>query len=325
VLLVSPSQNPSPNPPSSRDPSPVELHENGSAGLDSNDDEASPTREDGLEEDSTLQVNSDREEEDMDDFADVGGAEPKEVKDIRGWQDLREQIKSDLLVAHKRHDPISRINQLMVLRNFATLRLKGVGRIAASEAIARQWQDGEGVHFACQIRYLACQYQLFEQIPANKQGGDRGRSLLNDERVQAAARTYLRTLLTGEVTPTKFGHALNERILPSLGYSLKAPLSGRTMRRWLVKLGWRHKELRKGVYMDGHERQDVKDYRQDIFLPLMALHAQKMVHWEPSESESGLMRIDPDLGLGEKRVIAVFQDESSFHANEYKRNIWCAP
>ena len=57
----------------------------------------------------------------------------------------------------------------------------------------------------------------------------------------------------------------------------------------------------------------------------MALHARKMVQWKPSESGSELMRIDPDLGPGEKRVIAVFQDESSFHANEYKRIIWYAP
>ena len=134
------------------------------------------------------------------------------------------------------------------------LHLKGVGCIAASQAIARQWQDGEGVHFACQIRYSAHHYQLFEQIPANKRGGDRGRSLLNDEQLQAAARTYLMSLTTGEVTPTKFGLALNEQILPLLGHTLNAPLLNRTMRRWLVKLGWQRKELRKGVYMDGHER-----------------------------------------------------------------------
>lgn len=261
----------------------------------------------------------------MDNFVDVGGADPKVDEDIRGWMELREQIRSDLLTAHKRHEPISHINQLMVLRNFATLRLKGLGRIAASKAIAQQWHHGEGVHFARQIRYLARHYQLFEQLPDNKQGGDRGRSLLNDERLQAAARTYLSSLPTGEVTPKKLSRALTERILPSLGHMLKGPLSDRTMRRWLVKLGWRRKELRKGVYMDGHERQDVKDYRQNVFLPLMALHADKMVCWEPKKSEPGLVRINPILQPGEKRVIAVFQDESSFHANEYKRNIWYAP
>ena len=30
--------------------------------------------------------------------------------------------------------------------------------------------------------------------------------------------------------------------------------------------------LRKGVYMDGHERPDIVEYRKNMFLPLMALH-----------------------------------------------------
>jgi hypothetical protein len=37
------------------------------------------------------------------------------------------------------------------------------------------------------------------------------------------------------------------------------------------------------------------------------------------------VRVDPDLGPNEKRVIAVFQDESSFHVNEYKQDAWYAP
>ena len=136
---------------------------------------------------------------------------------------------------------------------------------------------------------------------------------------------YLLCLPTGEVTPSRFNHALTKHIFPSLGLSLKKPLSDCTMRQWLVKLGWRRKELRKGVYMDGHERQDVKDYHTNVFLPFMALHANKMAYWEPKESEPGLMHIDPDLQPGERWVIAVFQDESSFHANEYKRTIWYIP
>ena len=36
----------------------------------------------------------------------------------------------------------------MIVANFATLRLKGVSRITASEEIARQWHEGEGKYFA---------------------------------------------------------------------------------------------------------------------------------------------------------------------------------
>ena len=49
------------------------------------------------------------------------------------------------------------------------------------------------------------------------------------------------------------------------------------MRWWLIKLGWWCIMLRKGVYMDGHERPDVVEYRKNDFLPLMALHKKNMV------------------------------------------------
>ena len=52
---------------------------------------------------------------------------------------------------------------------------------------------------------------------------------------------------------------------------------------------------------------------------------KRMTHWLPqAEGSSELVRVDPKLGPGEKRVIAVFQDESSFHANEYRQTVWCA-
>ena len=54
-------------------------------------------------------------------------------------------------------------------------------------------------------------------------------------------------------------------------------LSERTARQWLIKLGWQHTMLKKGVYMDGHERPDVVEYWLKTFLPLMALHEKKMV------------------------------------------------
>ncbi len=196
------------------------------------------------------------------------------------------------------------MNQLAILRNFATLCIKGVRRIAASEEIVQQWHEGSGIHFAHQIRFVAHHYQLFEQLPAEKRGRDRGRSLLDDEEIQVAARTHLSSLPMGEVTPKWFHHTLYERILLSLGWMLGKLLSERTVRRWLIKLGWRRTMLRKGVYMDGHERPDVVQYRVNTFLPLMALQEKKMVEWIANGSE--LVCVDLKLGPGEKRVIMVF-------------------
>jgi len=50
---------------------------------------------------------------------------------------------------------------------------------------------------------------------------------------------------------------------------IKKALSCRSARTWLAKLGWNWREVRSAIYKDGHERQDVLEYRQDIFLPRM--------------------------------------------------------
>jgi hypothetical protein len=55
-------------------------------------------------------------------------------------------------------------------------------------------------------------------------------------------------------------------------------LSEQTARQWLIKLGWWQTTLKKGVYMDGHERPDVINYRVNMFLPLMVQLEKRMVH-----------------------------------------------
>lgn len=86
------------------------------------------------------------------------------------------------------------------------------------------------------------------------------RTLLLDETVCTAARDWLSSQKVGSVMPRHFQHALNNDILPSINVTPKRDLCERTARRWMILLGWRRTVLRKGVYMDGHEREDVKEY-----------------------------------------------------------------
>jgi hypothetical protein len=56
---------------------------------------------------------------------------------------------------------------------------------------------------------------------------------------------------------------VNTVIIPSLGLDLSGQkISQSTAQRWLAKLGYELKEVKKGVYVDGHEREDVIAYRQ---------------------------------------------------------------
>ena len=244
----------------------------------------------------------------------VGG----DVVKVRDWTELRQKIKSGLKKNGKSLS-LTHVNQLTILSNFATLRIKGYSRTQASIEIARQWHEGEGVYFARRVRALARHFQVFEQLPIEKQGGKRStNSWLHDEAVQTRTRAWLTAQKVGEVTPRKLQQAVTSTIFPDLNIMPKKPLSKRTARRWLIKLGWRHTTVRKGVYMDGHERDDVVKYRKEVFLPLMAQYESRMTCYEGPE----LKKVEPVLKSGEKRIIAQFHDECCFHANDQRNTAW---
>jgi hypothetical protein len=185
--------------------------------------------------------------------------------------------------------------------------------------IARQWHSGKGFHFSRRVRILVRHFEIFRTLPAETRGGPRdSRSLLSEENVRKASLTWLEAQVSGGVTPKDFLHAINTTILPTLGIHTNRPLCERTARRWLIKLGWRRTTIRKGVYMDGHERPDVKTYRDKVFLPLMASYEKLMTRYEGKE----LTPVHPELAEGQQEIIALFHDESCFHANDFKSHAW---
>ena len=210
----------------------------------------------------------------------------------------------------------------MILQNFATLHLKGQGQIPASYKIVKQWHEKDNrlnTHFAYCIWVLARHYQIFEQLPIKNCGGRKNaRSLLKDEKIKAAARTWLTEQPVSSITLQNFACGLNTQVLPSLGVSLTKPLCERTACCWLIQLGWSCTVLCKGVYMDGHECEDVIKYRNDVFLPKMQEFEWCMAHYEGPE----LRWITPLLLLGEKGLIAEFHNESCCQANEFKSSVW---
>ncbi|EDR02992.1 uncharacterized protein LACBIDRAFT_307799 [Laccaria bicolor S238N-H82] len=144
-------------------------------------------------------------------------------------------------------------------------------------------------------------------------------SILKNEAVHRASCAWLIQQQKGKVTPVKFQKGLNESILLLLGIYPNKPLCERTACCWLVKLGWHHTRIKKGVYMDGHKWADIVSYRQNIFLPKMAKFESRMAKYEHIGND--LQRISLSLQPGEKEIIPEFHDESSFHAVEHTASI----
>lgn len=83
-----------------------------------------------------------------------------------------------------------------------------------------------------------------------------------------------------------------------------------TMSIWLHEMGFSYKQFSKGVYFDGHERDDVVEDRK-AYLAELAIYSQRM--WTShSPAPNPLCR----------PVIRVFHDESTFYANADQTFHW---
>jgi len=76
--------------------------------------------------------------------------------------------------------------------------------------------------------------------------------------------------------------------------------------------------------MDGHEREDVVEYRTKIFLPKLAEYENLMAKHILNE-DGTFIKIMPELEEGQRRIIAEYHDESCFHANDEAQNLWLRP
>jgi hypothetical protein len=105
----------------------------------------------------------------------------------------------------------------------------------------------------------------------------------------------------------------------------RAIIRTRTARRWLNRLGFSWKDIRKGVFFDGHEREDVVEYRK-VFLDTIHSMLPYMVEFDkdgtiqPKEYPS-----DCCVGGSSRRpIIFITHDESVFSANDGRHQAWIA-
>ncbi|KIJ40068.1 hypothetical protein M422DRAFT_257136 [Sphaerobolus stellatus SS14] len=233
-------------------------------------------------------------------------AQKSKITDVKTMLDLAVLSDYNLLRENLRRQGVAQPDLI------ASLRIA-----ECKPAIRRQGEKlTKAPWFARQLRAKAAHVLRFGCLPESTQGkAALHHSLLNDEGLFSAVRIYLASLDIGEVTPISFHKHINEALLPSFGISKEVTL--RTAERWLNKLGYKPRKHRKGVYMDGHERKDVVEYRNK-FLERMAELERVMVTYNDKTGEP----IQPILRPGEKVHHLIAHDESGFHANDQQSTGW---
>lgn len=108
---------------------------------------------------------------------------------------------------------------------------------------------------------------------------------------------------TPEATP--FAHLLNK------------PPSIRTAQNWMTTLGYKWGTERRGQFADGHECEDVVDFRQNIFFPKWIELDLQMRWWDEDGNE-----VLPKLHNGEQEVMVHCHDKTIYRAHDCRFTTW---
>ncbi|ETV79110.1 hypothetical protein H257_07846 [Aphanomyces astaci] len=115
-------------------------------------------------------------------------------------------------------------------------------------------------------------------------------------------------------SPRTFRLHLNDVILPELTGAVKSAVSEATARRWMIHAGYKYGSWKKDVYIDGHERDDVVEYRKSFCSTWIALSGCMA-----SYSGDAMDTVESPPA---EEVVWVTHDESIFYANDDGGMVW---
>ena len=176
---------------------------------------------------------------------------------------------------------------------------------------------GKGLWFARQRRVWATTYVKTRSLPVNKCGtSNKTRARLNNQDLVNDLHLHLQSI--GKyVRAMDVVHFLDWPEVQKK-YGLKKMISLRTAHRWMKKIGYRWQKTPKGQFVDGHEREDVVFYHQQVFLPAWSRIEPHLCNWDKDDPNI------KDTGpLPQRHHTCVwFHDESTFYANDRHTQRW---
>ncbi|THU75878.1 hypothetical protein K435DRAFT_706193 [Dendrothele bispora CBS 962.96] len=191
--------------------------------------------------------------------------------------------------------------------------------------------QGHGVYHARTIRQWIHQFLNNDKLPVHKYKGTRS-SILEDEdisleiQLRLSERSKDRYITAKDVVDVVASAEIQEK-LKEAGIEKRA-VTERTGREWLKKFKWRYSKKRNGMYIDGHEREDVVAYRKSFVDRWQTQYAPRMYTWGNDDDEKFTGHAPKGFVLPVHlcgrpfRLILVTHDESTFYANDQRRAYW---
>ena len=247
----------------------------------------------------------------------------RDLKMISGFPEdsIRATIESLDTRINSSKDNVHHYDQMRLIaaRIYIDLLLGDTSKTKASEIAARCFPEKGRSYKARQIRVWARLLIQGKELPVSNRGTHaKTKTLIDDEDVRRKCLKHLRSLPPKDVNPAGLRTYVNDELIPAL--TSGKPIHINTAGRWLKKLGFETSKLQKGIYVDGHDREDVVEYREK-FLRDMAVLQSRMDVWV-DDGAGGMVARPPNLDPGIRRHVLVVHDECSFHANDHKKTVW---
>ncbi|KAH9014698.1 hypothetical protein EDB84DRAFT_1568033 [Lactarius hengduanensis] len=211
-----------------------------------------------------------------------------------------------------------------VLNLYQDLTLQYTWRNASAMVTKIQ---GHGVKRARRLREWILAFVRSGELPEHHYGQSRW-NVLDDEDVSQTLQSLLlshtkgRYITASDVVEIVSGAAMQEKFSRS-GIS-RSSISDRTARRWLQRLSWHYGPMRNGMYLDGHEREDVVAYRNG-FVARWKEYEKRFHTWDNDGNEHRPQdTFWVESTHGRFWLILVTHNESIFYQNDSRKTHWIA-
>lgn len=193
--------------------------------------------------------------------------------------------------------------------------------LSSSQEIAASFYPTKNQEWtARQIRVWSETFLKKHCLPQINQGRHiKLKSIISDENTQSICRQWLRSQKAHAISGKSFAEWIKQHLHVEVGLPASVEINERTATRWLHLLNFRLGDSsKKGMYLDGHERADVVDYRKK-FLLRMDEYQKRMPVYVGDEMETTIL---PELSDDVKPLIFVVHDESCFQSNDGGKTGW---
>jgi hypothetical protein len=184
--------------------------------------------------------------------------------------------------------------------------------------------QGHGDAHARRIREWTLEFLQTEALPHHRLGQAQWTVLHNEDiareiklkMVEISKKGFLRAEDVADlVASPKMQNTFSEKGI------CKPSISKKTATRWLQKLDWRYESSQNGMYIDGHEREDVVVYRRE-FVERWGTYEKRFHKWDNDGHELPRPNGFPLPNGGPFWLVLITHDESMFYQNDHRKIAW---